>query len=169
MLSLKLHNLGGNADYMHLPSSLRPATAAPICIVSGGDFNADPYIFTANGQFVNGGCSATSDAFMVTFPAAVGYPGGLPVALSNVYYVNRLGGLNTRITTSNGRVQLYAPNASQVAQSGVISSATVSTITFNTPQPAMTPVPTLPVQMDPTQRLFSVRYIQINAAVGRCL
>ena len=87
-----------------------------------------------------------------------------------VVFVNRLdNGYNARIVSSNGQVQLYSPGGSLVGIQSMTSSATVSTYTFNNPVAQPTPNPSLPVQLDPVQRLLSVRYVRVNASVSQCL
>ena len=113
MFDINNRNVGASAAGAVLTASSTYSTNLP---KYGGDMLMDPYLYVASNQFVNDACSATSDYYQAVFPPAAGYAGGLPIPISTVYFVNRLGGLNSRIVTSNGAVQLLAPNGSQVGQ-----------------------------------------------------
>jgi hypothetical protein len=115
----------------------------------------------ANQQFVNTACgSNTYDYYSATW--------GYPTPITTVYYVNRPS-FATRIITSNAQLELFSQNGTMVASQAMLSSATVSTFTFNPPVPASTPSATDPVQMSPLRQQLDVRYIRINAAPGQCL
>ena len=88
-----------------------------------------------------------------------------------MYFVNRQdsGTLAARIVTFGGTVQLIGANGSVVNAASITSSQSVTTLTFSTPSPAATPNPALPVQLSPTARLLSARFVRINASTAACL
>ena len=136
----------------------------------GGDLQCDPATQVLSQQFYNAACNTTSDYYQATFPAAPGYPGGLPVLISNVYFINRIDStFATRIVNSHGQLQLFSPNGSMVAQRNFTSSATVSSFTFNTPLNASTPSLSDPIQSNPVAQSSYARYIRVNAAPNKCL
>lgn len=131
---------------------------------------ADPIVHPTNEQYVSSACIPAStpqnDTYNVAFPPELPlYPGGKPVAISAVYFVND--GLNPQaIKNSFGKLQLVAPNGTVVAQRSLLSTNVTSFI-FISPSPAPTPRPadvtTLKTQSQ------AVRYVRLTAAPGQCL
>ena len=117
----------------------------------------------------------------VNFAAQPGYPGGYPVPISTVYFVNRLDCCNTRITAGNGWVALVSPNGTQYARQFFTQAAwpvvggSVATFRFNDYQTA----PIFPnnslstagaaFQSSIANQNTFVRYIKIVSAPQTCL
>ena len=130
---------------------------------------ADPFALAASGKLLQAGCSAASDWYQVVFPPAPGFAGGLPSIISRVYFVNRVdGGLATKITASNGEVDLYSPAGTQVA-SAPLTSGTVTTLSFGSAPTVSVPNPTDPAQLDEGARSKYVRFVKLLSAPAACL
>jgi len=157
-------NVGAVAAGATTSTSSLASTAA-----YGGDLSADPFTLAANGKLVQTSCSSASDWYQVTFPPAPGYAGGLPSVISRVYFVNRVdSGQATKITASNGEVDLYSP-AGTLVSSALLSASTVTTLSFGAAPVVATPNPADPVQADAGARSKYVRFVKLLAAPSSCL
>ena len=133
----------------------------------GGDLVADP--FSTYSSPVTASCTGTADNYDVTFPATDAFPGGYPIPISMVYFVNVVGsGRASQIVSSKGAVQLFAPNGSQVA-SGLLTAATVTSLSFGAASVVPTPNPTSPVQLSAAAQTSYPRFVKLLAAPGSCL
>ena len=137
----------------------------------GNDMAADMYSNVAAQTFVNTGCnSSNSDFWQVTFASGPAYPGGFPAEISNIYFVNRLGGYQFRITIpSAAQIQLYSTTGDMVGVANITSSSTVSMFSFNPPVAAPLPDLASAFQTSATARLLTTRFVHIDAAAGKCL
>ena len=137
----------------------------------------DPLQLDSNQHFVNSACpaGATTESYEAVFPAGPGFPAGYPIPVSNAFFINRIAGSSCaimcteRVLQYNGTLQLLAVNGSYAGVQRATTNGTVVSFNFNAPVMVPTPVPTLPVQMDPTQRLLSTRYVRVSASAGNCL
>ena len=64
---------------------------------NGGDLCADPYAVCSHVTTSAGPASAYYEAI---FPAAAGFPGGLPVPVGYAYYINNVAGSPSRRQTT---------------------------------------------------------------------
>ena len=147
----------------------------------GNDLMADPVVAGAQSLFVNSGSpnSYTGQNWTVTFAPQPGYPGGFPVPISTVVFVNRIDCCNTRITAGFGWIALQSPNGTNYARQtftspqanwGAVTSGSVATFRFNDFQTApVFPVATSPFQLSAANQNNLVRYVKIASAPETCL
>ena len=147
-------------------------TYSPNYAYYGGDFLADPYVYDPLQIFVNAGCSATSDYYQAIFPPGPAFAAGMPAPVSQIVFVNRMNGENTRITTGAGQVQLFSINGSVIAWQPITNTGTVSVFNYTTwgqSNAPLAPNPASPSQTDATARTLGVRYVRIVAGVNQYL
>lgn len=122
-----------------------------------------------------GGCSYSHSNLAVSSWFEVTFPGGLPSAVSWVYFFNRVttgcgaGTLACEYRVVGANVTLVAPAGNIVRFSPPLTQSAITTYRAAPFAGPFFPDASSPAQLNETARQTKVRFVEVRAAAGRCL